>query len=734
MKKILSILFCTAAVAFTACTEELTDSPDMNAKNPVGEEMTISASMAEDPQEDTKVSYSDGAAGLKWKTSGEKFTAFFSAGADAVKSVFNQISVSEDGKTAGFKGEIPSDASSLLCIYPALSSGNPTAFTLDLTSQVGAYREDKTYMESHNLSTFSAADNNIKVKFNHLTSIIKATLDFGASVSGTASGITFSSPELIDKQVCSIGKDGVKVTKASSTGAITLTSGFTVKSGQVTVYLYAFPSTINSISVSCRLAGKDYKGMLTKTGGKVMAAGKQYNATIAMTETLTIKMDFATCPKYWPTYDNRTHSVGGMPYKFTYNGTDYKFILADATDAKTDRIFWSEADKALKIVANHRYIGLPVIEGYRLAEISCLNGLESTGKMMGVTSKIYSTTEVNAGNRKFIKGGEIQYFEEDGKTYTFNLPNTSSGTTYYLACAKGGILLKKLNLTYVPTDEVIPEKTNFTLRIGTYNVRKQGITADKGTANEWSKRKSRLIKSIKANKFDVFGVQECTYTAMNDITAEIKSTYGYKFFNPYNSGGNMVSNQEGIGIFYNKNLFTISDWHYFWAGTNPDTMSQSDTGDSGNYNRGACCCVLTHKETGLKFFVMNMHGCLNNASSYKWANVYIAREKKYNTKGYPSFFIGDMNARPFTDGDAEELDSKLYREYWTDPYLWLPKTAIDSEKQGTYNGYSAPGSRLDYVYYRGKVEPVKYVCNQDLYDGYFASDHYPVYIDAIIRN
>ncbi len=742
MTRLRYILAALAVVSLTSCIEEI--EKDMPAEI-TGEEITLSAGMADDPQPETKVDYGGGAAGLKWKASGEKFTAFFSAASDAAKSTFEQISVSEDGKIAGFKGTVPDGATSLFAIYPPLSSGNPTSFTLDLTSQVGVYREDKTYMESHNLSTFSVSDKNAKVKFNHLTSIIKMTLDFGASVSGTASSITFCSPELIDKHVCSISKDGVKVTKATASGAVKLTSGFTIRSGKVTVYLYAFPSTINTISVTCRADNKDYTGFLTKTGGKKMEAGKQYNATISMTECMNLTFDFRTCPKYWPTYTQRVHSIGGMPYKYTLNGTDYKFILADAPNADDDRLYWNETHKSLFFAHNHRYLGLPVIKGYKLTCIKCLSGPATTeNPRMGVTDMLYDSS-VEYQDRKYVEGGEIQNMKEAGKIYRYDLPETSSGTMYYLSSARA-VCIQELTLTYIPTDEVVKEPTSCQVRVGSYNVRNE--TMDTGN-NAWSKRKTRLVQSIKDNDFDVFGVQECTYNAMTYLDSELsKSGYTSKFFNIHRSDGKPASNNESLGIYWKTSKFELvsSSWKFCWPRINGSgTMGQDDykVQDDGSkyyYYRGLCCLVLKEKATGVRIFVMNMHGYLNDERRDQVAPVYITKEKEYNPNRYPSFFIGDMNTRPFTrpasDGSGtrvEEKSSTKFREYWTDPWLWLPKTAWEGN-ENSYNGWVEPKRRIDFVYYKGNVEPIKCVCNNALYGGYFASDHYPIYLDAKVWN
>lgn len=204
--------------------------------------------------------------------------------------------------------------------------------------------------------------------------------------------------------------------------------------------------------------------------------------------------------------------------------------------------------------------------------------------------------------------------------------------------------------------------------------------------------------------------------------SELGDTYNFRFFSPYSQDGN---GDKAQGLAYKKD-FTLSDWHYFWLGNQPEIMTQNDTGDSGNFNRGGCCCVLN--KAGRQMFVMVTHGALNAEARAQYASQYRQMEELYNSGGYPSFFIGDMNARP------DDPASAVYESYWTDAY----DGAGSACRQGPYatynafdlerNMYSNP-SRIDYVYYKGSVTPLLYVCNGALYDGYYASDHLPVYAD-----
>jgi len=266
------------------------------------------------------------------------------------------------------------------------------------------------------------------------------------------------------------------------------------------------------------------------------------------------------------------------------------------------------------------------------------------------------------------------------------------------------------------------------VRAGTYNLRISTLD-NSDPDNNWNKRKDRLMTSVKDNDFDFFGVQECDTRIQNDLKSSLGDIYTCKFFSPYSQDGN---GDKAQGLLYKTSKFTLSDWHRFWASANPDVLSVNDTGDSGSFSRGGCCGVLTHKDTGIKIFVMVTHACLNKEPNARWAPVYAEMEKKYNPSGYPSIFVGDMNAKPSDPASAE------YRKYWTDVYSSLPAGSV-SGPSGTFNGFNldknmASASRLDYIYCRGAAEPESYVCNNAKYGGFYASDHLPIYSDMRIKS
>lgn len=232
-------------------------------------------------------------------------------------------------------------------------------------------------------------------------------------------------------------------------------------------------------------------------------------------------------------------------------------------------------------------------------------------------------------------------------------------------------------------------------------------------------RKTRVVQSIRENDFDVFGLQECSDDIKTYLADELDDTYTIRFFNPFRADGE--GSGEAMGLAYKTAKYNLSDWHYYWLSDTPAVMVTND----GTKNRGGCCAILTDKVTGIKFFMMVTHGCLDADAREEHASQYEEMEKLYNPSGYPSFFVGDMNAQP------SDPASVIYRTYWNDAYYSsVPKTG----PYCTFNGFNLERNmythknHLDYVYYRNAT-PRRYVCNDRLYGGYYASDHLPVYVD-----
>lgn len=261
-----------------------------------------------------------------------------------------------------------------------------------------------------------------------------------------------------------------------------------------------------------------------------------------------------------------------------------------------------------------------------------------------------------------------------------------------------------------------------TVRVGSYNLRMQQL--DKGD-NGWKVRRARVMQSIRDNEFDVFGLQELTDFVQDDLREDIGDIYDFAFFSPYSQDG---VGTKAHGIAWRKDKFKLVEVHRFWPSDTPDSCCYNDfwphNGKIAKFKRGAMCCILENMK-GKRFVFMCCHAALNKEDNAKYAHVLIDREKMYNPEGYPSIFVGDLNTRPETES------SQIWRSHWRDAAMCVKGTPVN-----TFNGfhlgwdYTKDGSRIDYIYVRGNVKVRKYFVNPKRYDGFYASDHYPIWADV----
>jgi len=261
------------------------------------------------------------------------------------------------------------------------------------------------------------------------------------------------------------------------------------------------------------------------------------------------------------------------------------------------------------------------------------------------------------------------------------------------------------------------------LRIGSYNLRMHQL--DQGD-NVWELRKGRLAQSFKDNDFDLAGLQEVSSVVQGEIASIVGEGYECRWFSPYSADG---AGNKACGFIFKKDRLELLETNFFWPGENPDVMSVNDpfvwvkTGKKSKFKRGALCAMFKDRKTGKKFFFMVSHGILNKENNAAFAHCYIDREKMYNPEGLPSFFVGDLNTTP------DSPSSALFRTYWTDSF---DGAKAKSGPEFTFNGFKNPNgkTRIDFIYCRGKVKALKYVCNNTLYSGLYASDHFPIYLDV----
>jgi len=354
-------------------------------------------------------------------------------------------------------------------------------------------------------------------------------------------------------------------------------------------------------------------------------------------------------------------------------------------------------------VVSVKFEGRPVTLGnYAFTEMrSCALfdlSLISTPSSTGSDSGKNTGADVPDGNRKIL---------------------VPQGRSAAYAAAKPWSVLLSQTAGFVIEEVAVTHGTGtIEIKAGSYNVR-IASAADTGN-NVWDVRAPKLKQSIQNIGFDIFGLQEVQTVQQNYLESELGDVYDFAFF-----CANTSANRSSTGIAWKKSEYSLNGLSTYWISPTPEKIGAYDKDSSGSYYRGALAGTVTHKATGVKFFFMCTHGCLDQTCNETYAQLYIDKEAELNPSGLPSFFVGDMNAIP------DWASCQLWRSYWNDTYLTLD-SSLRSGPECPYNGFSYPDGktpyRIDQLYFRGDgITPLSYTCDNTLYDGIYPSDHFPVY-------
>ena len=250
----------------------------------------------------------------------------------------------------------------------------------------------------------------------------------------------------------------------------------------------------------------------------------------------------------------------------------------------------------------------------------------------------------------------------------------------------------------------------------TYNIR---LDVASDGENAWPERKDFLVDQIQFLTPSIFGIQE----GLPHQTKYIKSTLvGYDFIGHGRDGGDKG---EYSAIFYNTEVFTVTQENTFWLSNTPDKFSM---GWDAAYPRICTYGLFTSKITGEQFWVFNTHLDHKGAEARK-EGLALVRKKisELNTDGLPVVLMGDFNTEPdheIIEGMEQLMvDSKKIAAYTFGP-------------EATFNGFKTneiPTARIDYIFLsKASGYKVKnYAALSSIVNLKYPSDHFPVFVSLI---
>ena len=287
---------------------------------------------------------------------------------------------------------------------------------------------------------------------------------------------------------------------------------------------------------------------------------------------------------------------------------------------------------------------------------------------------------------------------------------------------------------------------NATVRVGTYNIRY--VAGDRGTENDWQKRRADLVAQVRGFNLDAFGLQEVDPEQIQDLRADMPEfVFVGEHRNPDRKSG------EASPVAYRKDRFDLLETKTFWLSETPEVPG-SKTKSWGAACRRVCTyAVLLDRHTRKRLCYVNAHLDHHSATAnVKGMKLILDRMKEFSA-GIPVVFTGDHNC--VETAKAAEMASKVLKNalYASEsppegPWLTLCffprrasliscvealKTTVDERVSKEWR--KKFGIRIDYIYVSPDVRVMDYRTDSALRPGLdlYPSDHFPVVATLLLQ-
>ena len=260
------------------------------------------------------------------------------------------------------------------------------------------------------------------------------------------------------------------------------------------------------------------------------------------------------------------------------------------------------------------------------------------------------------------------------------------------------------------------------IRVMTYNIR---MNTPVDGVNAWPNRKEHVAEMIETKyNADLAGLQEVLILQLKDLQALLPE-YGY--IGVGREDGKEAG--EFSPVFYKKNRFTLLDSGNFWLSETPEVPGSK----SWNTANTRICSWGKFKDltTGKEFYHFNTHMDHKSVQAREEGAKLIYKQILHIAGAGSVILSGDFNSTQndysiqffrgkINDGDRKSdlLDTRLVSQ----KTISGPTTSFSNWKE-----VGKADSPIDYIFTRNGFRVLDYQILDDKYNGYFPSDHLPVF-------
>ena len=249
-----------------------------------------------------------------------------------------------------------------------------------------------------------------------------------------------------------------------------------------------------------------------------------------------------------------------------------------------------------------------------------------------------------------------------------------------------------------------------------YSARNKADNPDTGE-RDWEVRKTGYFEMVNTMQPQVIGLQEAEMNQVSDIISNCKG-YSYKGVGRKNG----AQDGESTSILYKANEIQVEDWGTVWLSDTPDVVASHFPEMTDNQCRTATWAIMKVKETGRKFFYLNTHTSLYEASQPKEIACILNTVTQKCPEGLPIVLSADWNLE-----ESDPIMAPVLAAYSS-----ARQTAPLTDNIETYHWWGTQSvvsqhKHLDHIFYTGFERCLRFRTLNMKWKNMWISDHHPVY-------
>ncbi|CAF3799731.1 unnamed protein product [Rotaria socialis] len=271
------------------------------------------------------------------------------------------------------------------------------------------------------------------------------------------------------------------------------------------------------------------------------------------------------------------------------------------------------------------------------------------------------------------------------------------------------------------------------VRVCTFNLRRGDL--DTGTPNEWDKRRPIAKTCIEHIQPTLIATQEGYPAQLKDVLDDLnESSKSWSWV------GEEIEDWHTINaIFYRHDLFSLVATKTFWFNDHPLTIGAAW---GAKHSRGCTCAHFEHLTTKASFIIYNAHLDFPSQQARCHSIPILLSQIKENNDHIDNVIVtGNFNNWPEeVEGETPADELTLLGQKASEIEQMKEAGFVDTDQYGvtsTYNGFrkAGYGPKIDFIWISSnsvyRVEGETKVDDYHDENGFFPSDHFPVYADLV---